>query len=371
MNRGVIILGIMLILLSCAKQETVVLKVGHVGHDHHSALYVACFEGERFKNDYNIYLKEIEKEKLYELYDGNKKIAEIELYKSGGGSEMPTLMSQGHFEIGFGGVAAVLFFVDKQAPMKIISPLHGKGDMLVVKPDLKINNWNEFVQWVKKNPKQVRIGYKDPVAVAKIIFESALKEEGISYTENPADKKAKIILINMKGEKNLVPGIQNKIIDCYISNNPWCAVAEEKGVGKCICELSDLPPHIWKDHPCCCIAANDSAIKYKKQAITKFLELITIATKYINEQPELGYNAASKWIGTSYEVEKKSMQTSKYSVEPTRDWKEAIYMWCAKMNEMGEFKGVLKDKKPEELDKYIFDLTMIEAAIQNVAKKMK
>lgn len=371
MKRLIGICAILFLLVSCAKQEPYVLKIAHVGHDHHAALYVACLEGERFKNDYGLYLKEIKPKELYELYEGNKKIAELELYKVGGGSEMPTLMSQGHFEIGFGGIAAELFFVDKQAPIKVISPLHGKGDMLVVPPNIPVSNWNEFVQWVKNSPKQIRVGYKDPVAVAKIIFESALKEEGVEYTNDPGNKKAKVVLINMKGEKNLIPGLENKLIDCYISNNPWCALAEEKGSGKIIAELSNLPPHIWKEHPCCTIAATDSAINAKGPAIIKFLELITIATEYINKKPEIGYNAASKWIGTSLSVEQKSMSTSEYSTEPSKEWKEAIYMWCQKMSEMGEFKGILKDKEPSEIDRLALDLTLIEQARKNFEKRKK
>ncbi len=44
---------------------------------------------------------------------------------------MPTAMDQGMFDVGLGGVVAIAFHVDKGRPMKIISPLHSKGDMLV------------------------------------------------------------------------------------------------------------------------------------------------------------------------------------------------------------------------------------------------
>lgn len=372
MNRMLFLGCAAALLISCGQPAApVTLKVGHVGHDHQTALYLACLEAARFQSDYGLYLKEIRAKELYELYDGKKKICDVELYKSGGGSKMPTLMSQGHFELGFGGVAAVIFFVDKAAPMKIIAPLHSKGDMLVVHPSVSARAWPEFVQWVQENPGQVRVGYKDPVAVAKLIFTKALQEAGLPYTEDAADKKSEILLVNMKGEENLIPGLQNKIIDAYVSNNPWCALAEKKGVGRMVCPLDELPPGIWKDHPCCCIAANEQAIKEKGGAITKFLELMAISTRYLNEEPELSYGAAAQWIGTSVEVEKISMPTSGYSVEPTDAWKEQIHQWCKVMEEGGEFKNALKSKAPAQADSLVFDLTMIEQALKNLAKRKK
>ena len=226
-------LGISLIMLiSCGEREIQVLKVGFVGHDHQSALYVACLEHERTKEDAGVWLKEAEYKKHYELIKKGKKIADIELYLSGGGSKMPTLMSQGHFEVGFGGVAAVAFFTDKGSPMKIIAPLHTKGDMLVLQPDNPVKSWEEFVVWAKKSKEPIRIGFKNPVAIAKLIFERALMEEGLTYTSDKSDRTKDVLMILLKGERNLVPGLQNKIIDGYVSNNPWCAIAETKEIGR-------------------------------------------------------------------------------------------------------------------------------------------
>ena len=156
-----------ILLISCAEQEMQTLKVGFVGHDHQSSLYVAALEHERTKEDCGVYLKEIEAKKHYELIKNDKKIADVELYLSGGGSKMPTLMSQGHFEVGFGGVAAVAFFTDKGSPMKIIAPLHTKGDMLVLQPDNPVNSWEEFVTWVQEEKTPIRIGFKNPNEIRK------------------------------------------------------------------------------------------------------------------------------------------------------------------------------------------------------------
>ena len=369
MRKTILSSLIFLLMFACSQKEVPVLKVGFVGHDHQTALYVAALEQERTRADANVYMKEIEAKKHYELMKGNKKLADIELYLSGGGSMMPTLMSQGHFEMGFGGVAAVAFFTDKGSPMKIIAPLHTKGDMLVLKPENPVNSWEAFVDWAKKTKKPIRIGFKNPVAVAKLIFERALDEVDLSYTSDQSDRSRDILMVHMKGEKNLVPGLQNDIIDGYVSNNPWCAIAEDKGVGKCVADLNSLPPGIWRDHPCCCIGATDQAMEDKREVIKEFLKLIILSTNYMNEDPAVTIRDASQWIGTSYEVEEKSIPTSGYGTNPTDYWKKTMYVWVDEMNHLGKLAGKLKDIEHEEIDELLFDFSLLNQAAGELKNK--
>lgn len=357
---------IFILLISCGEREMQVLKVGYVGHDHQSALYIAALEPEKTKADAGVWLQEVQYKKHYELIKKGHKIADIELYLSGGGSKMPTLMAQGHFEVGFGGVAAVAFFTDKGSPMKIIAPLHTKGDMLVLQPDNPVESWDEFVIWVKKEKKPIRIGFKNPVAVAKIIFERALEEEGLTYTSDKSDRTKDIFMILLKGEKNLVPGLQNKIIDGYVSNNPWCAIAENKGIGKCVADLDELPPGIWKDHPCCCIGATDEAMTTKKDVIKEFIKLIILGTQYANEDPARHAELASKWIGTTLEVEKISLPTSGFTTNPTDHWKKNMQTWVSEMNRLGKLKGKLKDKDGEEIEDILYDFSVLNKATKEL-----
>ncbi|GAH99592.1 unnamed protein product [marine sediment metagenome] len=88
--------------------------------------------------------------------------------------------------------------------------------MLVLSPENHVNSWEEFVKWVKKSKEPIRIGFKNPVAIAKLIFERALVEEGLTYTSDKSDRTKDILMVHMKGEKNLVPGLQNNIINGYL-----------------------------------------------------------------------------------------------------------------------------------------------------------
>jgi NitT/TauT family transport system substrate-binding protein len=174
-------------------------------------------------------------------------------------------------------------------------------------------------------------------------------------------------MVHMKGEENLVPGLQNKIIDGYVSNNPWCAIAETKGVGKCVADLNELPPGIWKDHPCCCIAATDSAMTQKNDVIKEFLKLIILATQYANEDPEMHVKDASEWIGTSVEVEAISLPTSGFTTNPDDEWLQAMQVWIDEMNRLDQLEGRLSGKTGEDVDEILYDFS----ALNKAAKELK
>ncbi|MBU0517484.1 ABC transporter substrate-binding protein [bacterium] len=367
---GLVIAGLFLPWITFAK--TPILKIGHVGHDHHTALYVAALNGDLFKKDYGLYLKEIKAKLLYEMYDGEDLVCELELFKVGGGSKMTTAMAQGTFDVGFGGVAAVAFFVDKSTPMKIISPLHSKGDMLVVDIDEKPDNWEEFVKYVKNREEPLKVGFKAPKAVALLIFQAALDHEGIAYSSDVSKMGVNVHLINIKEASQLNPGLQNDIIDAYVCNNPVCAIAVEKGIGRAIADLNDLPPGMWKDHPCCMIAAMNDIMQEKRALVVKFLELMIIATDYINTQPMIGYQSASEFIGTSLEVEKMSMPTSLYTTDPYDEvWLNGIYTWVHAMEKLDHIKGELVGKSNEEIDRLLLDFSAIKEAQANVVERKK
>lgn len=167
--------------------EVPTLRVAYLPTDHHAALFVAAKYPELFKNKYNIYLKEITPKKEYELYENGKKVANIKLIQvSEGGAKIMTLMAQKQVDIGFNGVPPAVFAIDKGTKAKIISALHGEGSAVVVRSDIPVNNWNEFVAWIKKQHeegKQVKIGHPLPVSIQYVMIKKALEAENITYTE--------------------------------------------------------------------------------------------------------------------------------------------------------------------------------------------
>ncbi|MDZ7815087.1 MAG: ABC transporter substrate-binding protein [Planctomycetota bacterium] len=348
-----------------AEGDVPVFKVGHVGHDHQIALFVAALEGDKYK-EHGVWLKEKKKKEVYGLISKGTEIAELHLLKVGGGSRMPAAMERGEIQIGFGGVAAVAFFRDKGDPFKIICPLQTEGDMLVVKKDLPVEDWDSFIKYLRKRDKPVRIGYKAPVAVAKLIFMAALDEEGISHTTSEKKEEgAKVELVNLQGGKNMMPSLSAGTVDGFVMNQPQVSLAKIKGVGKVVADLAHLPPKgNWIDHPCCCVATTDEMIGKHRSELKQFMRLIYVATHEINSDKEMAAKLTSEWTKLPIEVENDSLPTIEYVAEFRESWKKGMFVWRRIMDDLGKFKKELKDKEDDEFWKLLVDETIMNEAVE-------
>jgi NitT/TauT family transport system substrate-binding protein len=347
-------------------QPRVTVKLGHVGHDHHTALYLALDRAADYTERTGVDVTTVEDRKFYQLSEKDKAITDVEIVKVGGGSQMPTALAQGVIDVGFGGVAPVLAAIDSGAPIKLIAPLHYKGDMFVVRPDFPAQTWDEFVAVAKAADTPLRIGYKSPVACAKVIFEEALRHEGIPFGGDPSQEGIKVQMVNVKGGGKLNVSLSGGLVDGYAGNNPFPAIAVDKGMGRIICDLEDLPPGTFRDHPCCCIAARSDAIAQKGAAVTDLLALFLEANRTINSDLDTTTAAAVRWIGTSETVERMSIPTSGYSMETSEQWYDAMGQWSDVMNGLAVFRDRLKDKTPEEVAELAYDFSLLEKARQKL-----
>ncbi len=345
--------------------EVPLLRVGHCNHDHHSAVFISALRGEAMRDLYGIYLVPLG-EKYYALVEDGVKVLEIELVQSQGAINLPNNMVAGLFDIGFGGVIPFAASADQGSGVRIISPLHSRGDMLVVSADNQdVTDWDSFVQWAGSSEEPLVIGYKSPSAVALLIFESALTEEGIAWSmQGNPEPGSDILLFNAQGEANLNPALQNGTIHGYVSNNPACALAEHNGIGKCVAALSDLPPGDFINHPCCAIASMDVTIAERPDDIAAALRLFAAATRYINEYPEDAAEAAAEWIGNPVEVEIISMGTSGYDMQLTDDWLGNMEAILDNMRGLGAFTGPLSEKDNEMNAAVLYDFSLMPEGLR-------
>ena len=126
-------------------------------------------------------------ESYYALVENGAKVLEIELVQSQGAINVPNNMVAGLFDIGFGGVNSFASSADQGSGIRIVSPLHTRGDMLVVAAgNEEVSDWESFLAWVEASPEPVLIGYKSPSAVAMVLIQAALTEAGVPWSQQSA-----------------------------------------------------------------------------------------------------------------------------------------------------------------------------------------
>ncbi len=339
------------------------ITIGHVGHDHQIALFVAALEPDPIKAKCGIALVEKKAREVYDLVEGDEVLAELHLKKVGGGSKMPAAMERGEIDVGLGGIPAVMFFVDKGAPFKVLCPLNVDGDMLLMRPEIPVTDWNSFVEYVKASDKPVKIGYKAPVAVAKLVFVGALDSAGIPHGE--AGQAGGVQLVNCRGGGKIVPSLEKGMIDGAVINEPFGSIAVHKKKGKIVSLLSALPPDgRWLNHPCCCICATEDAIGKNRRALKALLKLVNATTEFIGEKPADAARLAAAWTKQDAAVENSSVPNIVYVTDPGEGYRKGLKVWLDMMSGIDKFEGRLKGKGFEEAFDLGHDLTLYEEMIE-------
>jgi len=150
---------------------------------------------------------------------------------------------EGELDMTLGSVPSMLYFIDKEQPISIILPLMADGAGFVMSNKYNtISNWDDFVALVKNSDKALRIGFKTAQSVQSLILEQALKESGITYSYDIEESNSQVILVNVSAARNLIPALAKGLIDGFVINQPYVAMAETEHVGKVIAYLNELPP---------------------------------------------------------------------------------------------------------------------------------
>jgi len=377
MNNRTLICCIQVFLLaficSCAREQAKplpVLRIAHAPHDHHAPLYIAAMNPDYFRDHGGIFLKEIEFKKQYELIANDKSLAKVQIDSSTGGKKLIKRLAENLDDLSFGGVPAILSFIDQGKPIKILLPVNGEGAGLVMSKTFPGDSWADFINYVKTSEKPVRIGYKISVSVQNLIFESALASEHISFSrpDDTNGKPVQVELVNLYGAKNLIPALKNKLIDGFVIMQPFLALAEAQGVGKTIAQLSELPPNgKWKGNPCCAVAGRIAFVKQHQKIVTDFLTLLARASIFIQNDPETSAHQIAKWLGTSYEVERASIPTIAYTTEFNKQWEKGVDFWVEQMVASGKLNHEIKAAyEQKNITQKVYDLSIYQKALQGI-----
>ncbi len=346
------------------------ISFAYILSDHHAPMMVAAKNQELFQKKFNMFLKPLSEGKFYEFYYDGVKTAQVKVIPTKKGPDVEKLVAQGSVDIAISGTQAILMSIDKGVDTRIVSPLQTAGNVFVLNNGLPINTWREFIKAVKGSGKQFTIGMPGPHTVAAIIFRSALDHEGVSYTEDAADKKADILFINMKGHGNLVAALANGITQGIIGAQPFPSVTIDQGVGKFILNLQDVPPdNRWMGHACCSLEATGKFLRQDPQLAVKIMEMLALSVMLTNQDKDLSAKACSEWLGVAKSVETVAMDSLHYTTEPSAPWKKSVYTYAETMDQMGMFTGSLKGVRGADIDAKVFDFTFMGQAKANLHGK--
>ena len=106
-----------------------------------------------------------------------------------------------------------------------------------------------------------------------------------------------------------------------------------------------------------------------KYIIVDLLILLMQGTETINSDPDKAVAAAVRWIGTGESVERMSVPTSGYSMEPSERWHQTMRQWIEAMNGLGIFKNKLKGLETKDVPRVAYDLTLLEKARNKLAQR--
>ena len=349
---------------------TPAVNFGYILSDHHAPLMVAAKNWEYFRDNGGIYLKPVSEGKIYELFKGDNKIARVNLIPTKKGPDLEKLVAQGSVDMAISGTQSIMLAIDKGVDTKIISPLQAAGNVFVVNKSLPITTWTEFVTYVKNTKEPLKIGMPGPHTVAAIIFRSALDYEGITYTEDSTDKTKEVLFINMKGHGNLVTALVNNLTQAIIGAQPFPAITIDRGVGRLVLNLQDVPPdQKWHGHACCSLEATGPFLSKNPDLALDMMELMVLATETSAKQHDMTSQACAEWLGVKKEVEDMAGKTLVYTTTPSEPWKRSVSIYAETMDGMGMFNGKLKGKKGEELDSAVLDFELLNTAKADLKKK--
>lgn len=327
---------------------------------HATALLVAASRGEAFK-DGGVYLKTVVDKQEYELYSGDEKLAIFQMIVTKGSSESAVMLGQKQLDCCVNSITGMMFALDSGTPMKVLCPIHVDGIGLVFPKGTEWYGWENLKQFIEQSENPVRLGYHSPVSAPRVVLETALRQAGLSVTEDPNDADADVLLVDLKGTRNLLTAFNGQQVEGWVGPSHYPETAEVQGIGKIVLHLKDFPPQgQWYDFPCCVFAAREDSIAAHPEVYQAMTTLLKHSAEWCSANKKETAAIAAEVIGIPSEAAEAA--TIVYTTEPSEKWREGVKLYVKVMGDIGKLENDLKGKSYEEIAPVFFDFRFIEKA---------
>jgi ABC-type nitrate/sulfonate/bicarbonate transport system substrate-binding protein len=324
-----------LLLLATAAWAVPLLTVAYHREDHAAPLFAACLYPKDFRARYRLYLKEVKPRALYTLIDGKRSTLSLWFVPFDSDSAVLAALRSDSAQVGILASEEVLTAVITTAlNIRIIAPLEHGGDMLVVNPSIPAANWKEFLAWVKMRDRPTKIGYLGQYSTPALGLTQALEYEKVNYSGtlpgrdlSPKPESAKVQLVRADDRVALAAELSAGTFDAAVLQEPaatWVSVLQgSRAIGR----TDTLPPNGFADRPGTVIAATGRSIVKQGEDLSRFLELMAVATHYAKDNTQNALTAVNKWLDAPPMLESIAMGNIGFSSRPDANFTGGIWNW--------------------------------------------
>ncbi len=337
--------------------ETTVINMAW-GFDLHAGIMLtAASKGEGFK-DTGIWLKPIVEKEQYELYKDGKKLAVINTILTKGSSESAVMLGQKQLDCAVNSVTGMMSAKDQGTDIQVLCPIHVDGICLVFPSGSEIKGWNQVAEYIKKSENPVKIGYHSPTSAPRVVIETSLRQANLKVTEDPNDNSADVLLVDLKGSKNLLSAFTGNLVDAWVAPSHYPEAAEAEGIGSIALKLNEFPPEgQWYDFPCCVLAARGEVISKHPEVFDALVDLFTNTAKWMGENKEETSALLSEIIGVSEDAVKSASIV--FTTQVSDKWLEGVDLYYDLLKQLDKLDGDLKERDFVEVKKEFYNFTFL------------
>jgi NitT/TauT family transport system substrate-binding protein len=209
------------------------------------------------------------------------------------GPELMSAFAAGALDMGYVGVApATTAVANKTARVVVLAQVNTEGSAIVVKKDGKVQSIPDLVGKVAVVPGHA--------TVQDSLFRRAL----LKFKIQP--DQVKIMVLK---PPEMIGALRTDQTDAFIAWEPYPAKAVTTGVGRIIASSRD----IWKDHPCCVLAADSGFLESNLEKAKSVVRGHVKAIDFIRQHREEAIKVGVKYTGMDEASVRLAMENVNYT----------------------------------------------------------
>lgn len=288
-------------------------------------LFAACLHPREFRRRYGLHLEESRPRAEYRLFDGKRQTLSLRLLPYDADSLVLSALLSGRAQAGILAPEAVLAAALEGCPVKVVAPLQYRGDQLVVGKTTPARNWDEFLAWARAQARPVTAGFLGSYSMAQLGFAQALEYERLSAGDS-GSVAAKVRLVRCADRAGVAAELASGRLDAAVLPEPTATKVSSAAGGRIVGRTDLLPPSRFEDRPVTIVAATDTAIRTGGEKLSRFLELLAVATHYANNRTRNTRIAVGRWLPTQ-PTESAALANTCFSSRPDPGFTTGLWNW--------------------------------------------